>query len=65
MCPNCVGLVERLQAPGRLHDIAGMDMVHFGIVLDLITSYYTLGENDATFMKLAEQINKKREKSEE
>ena len=40
-------------------------MVHFGIVLDLITSYYTLGENDATFMKLAEQINKKREKSEE
>jgi hypothetical protein len=41
-----------------------MDMVHFGIVLDLMTSYHTLGENDATFMKLAAQINKKREKAE-
>lgn len=63
--PDRVELVERLTNPLELPDIAGMNMKHFGIVLDLTTSYHTLGENEATFMKLAAQINKKREKAEE
>jgi hypothetical protein len=35
-----------------------MDKRHFGIVLELMTSYHTLGENDKALLKLAEEIKK-------
>ena len=44
--------------PVDLSDISGMDKRHFGIVLELMTSYHTLGENDKAFLKLAEEIKK-------
>lgn len=44
--------------PVDLSDISGMDKKHFGIVLELMSSYHTLGENDAAMMKLAEEIKR-------
>jgi len=44
--------------PVDLSDISGMDKRHFGIVLELMTSYHTLGENDKATLKLAERIKK-------
>jgi hypothetical protein len=44
--------------PVDLSDIRGMDKRHFGIVLELMTSYHTLGENDKAMLKLAERIKK-------
>jgi len=44
--------------PVDLSDISGMDKRHFGIVLELMTSYHTLGENDKALIKLAEEIKK-------
>lgn len=44
--------------PVDLSDVAGMDKVHFQIVLDLLTSYHQLGENDKVHMRLAEEIKR-------
>ena len=44
--------------PVDLSDISGMDKRHFGIVLELMTSYHTLGENDKALLELAEEIKK-------
>lgn len=44
--------------PVDLSDVAGMDKHHFQIVLDLLTSYHQLGENDKTHMRLAEEIKR-------
>ena len=44
--------------PCDLSDIAGMDNIHFQIVVDLMTSYHTLGENDKDMLELAERIKK-------
>lgn len=44
--------------PVDLSDISGMDKKHFGIVLELMGSYHTLGENDADMMRLAEEIRR-------
>lgn len=44
--------------PCDLSNISGMDKKHFGIVIELMTSYHQLGENDSDFMALAEYIKK-------
>lgn len=46
--------------PVDLSDIAGMDKQHFGIVVELMSSYHILGENDKDMLKIAEQIKKDR-----
>lgn len=44
--------------PVDLSDISGMDKMHFQIVVEMMTSYHTLGENDQDMLKLAERIKK-------
>jgi len=44
--------------PVDLSDISGLDKKHFGIVLELMSSYHMLGENDVAMMKLAEEIKR-------
>lgn len=44
--------------PVDLSDISGLDKKHFGIVLELMSSYHVLGENDADMMRLADEIKR-------
>ena len=44
--------------PVDLSDISGLDKKHFGIVLELMSGYHLLGENDAAMMRLAEEIKR-------
>lgn len=44
--------------PCDLSDISGLDQKHFGIVIELMSSYHQLGENDAYMMRLCEEIKR-------